>query len=260
MPILKKADPSLSISYEEVKIKYAKELVRERHIAKAVRELVYENFHFDQERINFFAAIMGKDHEKINMDSEAGIENDIRSALLKKGGAAFVPENPSAFPPVEKVIDYILDAGGIPCYPVLLDGTKGDLTDFEGDWPVMHETLQKLNIHAIELIPSRNTVSKLREFVQFFSQKGYTISFGSEHNTPGVFPVEVKIEGKNKLPEELREVAWKGAGVIAAHQYLRDRGESGYLNEAGKPFSEKPEYFEKLGNAVIKSYLQLLSK
>jgi len=258
--ILRKADPSLTISYVEIKIKYARELVRERHIAKALRELVYEKYHSDQERINFLAAILDKNPESINTASEAGIENDIRSALLKKGGAAFVPEDPSAFPPIEKVVSYILDAGGIPCYPVLLDGTKGDLTDFEGNWPVVHETLQKLNIHAIELIPSRNTVSRLREFVQFFSQKGYTISFGSEHNTPGVFPVEVKIEGDKQLPEDLREVAWKGACIIAAHQYLRARGEQGFLDEAGKPFSEKPEYFEKLGNAVIKSYLQLHAK
>lgn len=61
------------------------------------------------------------------------MENEIRSKLLKAGGAAFVPEDPKAFLPMETVCQIIKAAGGIPTYPFLADDAKGNFTDFEGD-------------------------------------------------------------------------------------------------------------------------------
>src|SRR4030043_249647 len=42
--LIEKINPSLTLTYEDIKKKYARELVRERHLARAVRMLVAENF------------------------------------------------------------------------------------------------------------------------------------------------------------------------------------------------------------------------
>jgi len=112
-----------------------------------------------------------------------------------------------------------------------------------------------MDIHMLELIPSRNSTEKLREFIQYFVGKGYVISMGSEHNTPGIFPVEVKIDGTNTLPDDLKEISYHGACVIAAHQYLKAKGKDGFVTPQGKRTDTKIADFIKLGNAVIKNVI-----
>ncbi len=254
--LLQTVSPELKLSYREIKNSFAKELVRERHIAKAIRTLAEKEYSEVNKRKTFFAQLWGEEPISDLTDKPA-IANEIRSKLLKLGGAAFVPESPTSFPSVEQIEAYVLDAGGIPCYPVLLDDRKGNLiTSFESDWNFMDEQLKAMNVHMVELIPSRNSVDKLREFVQFFSEKGYVVAFGSEHNTPGVFPLEVKIDGTNVLPEDLKKVAYEGACVVAAHQYLKAKEKEGFVTTEGNRGNESIEYFVKLGNAVIKKFIE----
>jgi hypothetical protein len=259
--LLKEVDSDFGFTYEEIKSKYAKELVRERHIGQAIREQVFEKYTTEAERKAVFTAIYGGKEPKSNLNDIASVENELRGMLLKSGGKAFVAEDPAAFPPLERIIRFIVEAGGIPCYPVLLDDRKGNiLTEFEspdsnGNWDEMHATLQRLNVHTVELIPSRNSVDKLREFVQFFMAKGYVVFLGSEHNTPGIFPVEVKIDGDKTLPKDLVEVSYKGACLIAAHQELVKQGKIGYVNNDGTVNSSDFESYVALGNAIIKSFI-----
>ena len=253
--LLQDIDSNLTLTYKDVKAKYAKELVRERHIATAIRSLVDENFASEEEKVAFYTPLFGT-APKSDINSVAAIENEIRGKLLKAGGAAFVEESPEAFPAVERIQEYILNAGGIPCYPVLLDDRKGNLiTGFESNWAEMDQQLKAMNVHMLELIPSRNSVEKLREFVAFFKAKGYVISLGSEHNTPGLFPLEVKVDGEKELPADLKEISYEGACVIAAHQYLKTKGEDGFVAENGKRTNQSAEYLVELGNAVIKNFI-----
>ncbi|WP_052670709.1 PHP domain-containing protein [Draconibacterium sediminis] len=253
--LLQSIYPEMSLTYEDVKAKYAKELVRERHIAKAIRILVEENYPQKSGKMMFYTELFDVE-PKSNPDDIPAIENEIRGKLLKAGGTAFVPESPASFPPVGRISEYILDAGGIPCYPVLLDDRKGNLiTGFESDWEFMDEQLKAMNVHMIELIPSRNSVHKLREFIKYFTKKGYVISLGSEHNTPGVFPIEVKVDGEDTLPEDLKKVSYDGACVIAAHQYLKANGEEGFVATNGDRTERSVTDLITLGNAVIKEMI-----
>lgn len=253
--LVKDIYPKLNLTYENIKSEYAKELVRERHIAKAIRVLIDENYSELEERKMFYTELFNG-APKADMCNVAAIENEIRGKLLKAGGAAFVAESAKSFPAVDRILQYILNAGGIPCYPVLLDDRKGNLiTGFESDWDFMDQQLKAMNVHMIELIPSRNSIEKLREFVQFFTAKGYVISLGSEHNTPGVFPVEVKIDGVKVLPDDLKKVSYHGACVIAAHQYLKANGHDGFVNENGDRTDRSVPDLIQLGDAVIKELI-----
>lgn len=253
--LLQSIYPDMSLTYDEVKAKYAKELVRERHIAKAIRILVDENYPKKSGKTMFYTELFDVE-PKSNPEDIPAIENEIRGKLLKAGGSAFVPESPASFPAVDRIKKYILDAGGIPCYPVLLDDRKGNLiTGFESDWQFMDEQLKAMNVHMIELIPSRNSVAKLREFIKYFTKKGYVISLGSEHNTPGVFPLEVKVDGEAILPDDLKKVSYDGACVIAAHQYLKANGKQGFVTEQGDRTERSVADMITLGNAVIKELI-----
>jgi len=243
------------LTFEHIKSKYARNLVRERHIARAVREAAYEAFPSTDKRLEFFKRLYGGREMSASFDRVAEVENEIRSLLLKKGGKAFVPEESNAFPALKRITGFILDAGGIPCYPVLLDDKDGKMTGFEEDWDRMDEVFRSHRVSCLELIPMRNSLDKLDRFVKFFRQKRYVISFGTEHNSPGLFPIEVKVEGDRSLPADLKRISYEGACIMAAHQYLVGRGMEGFVRKDGSSDLYKTEFYRDLGNAVIKEFI-----
>jgi hypothetical protein len=248
-------EPDLKLNFEEIKKRFAKELVRERHIAKALRILVAENFKTPEEQIHFFESLYGGKKSKAGISDTAALENEIRSNLLKAGGAAFVEEDERSFFDLKKIIEIIIDAGGIPCYPVLLDDPSGKCTEFEEDPERLYTSLSELGVGCIELIPGRNDFSILKNFVEFFDKKGFIIIFGTEHNTPDMIPLTVTARGKKPLDESLKKIAWRGASVIAAHQYLHAKEKPGYIDSNGKAKTEEKRNFELLGKMVIEYYL-----
>lgn len=246
---------SLNITYDEVKSRYAHDLVRERHLAKAIRMLATENYPTETEQLGFIEALAGGNKLKAGMSAPAQLENEIRSMLLKSGGAAFVPEDENSFLPLKRIIKIITDAGGIPCYPVLLDDPAGKCTEFESDAEKLHKRLSSLGVGCIELIPGRNDHTRLKDFVEFFYKAGYVITFGTEHNTPELTPLTVSARGKQPLDESLKKISWEGACVIAAHQYLRAHGRQGYMLEDGNPSMSQRDHLAATGQMIIEFYL-----
>ena len=238
---------------EEVQNRLAKNLFRERHIAQAIRIAVFEKVKDENERKELFTKIFSGKEPKSAMNNVAGLENEIRGNLLKAGGAAFVPEDPKAFLSLEEVMEIIIDAGGIPCYPVLLDFGNGNFTDFEADKVALLETLKSKNVFSIELIPGRNDFDILNDFVQYFNENGFVITFGTEHNTPQLDPVKISCGGGIDLDEELKQINYEGTAVIAAHQYLIANGDEGYLKNGIAKIKEKDKFIE-LGKAVISKF------
>ncbi len=253
--LIRAENPSMSLSYEIIKSKYAHNLVRERHIAKALRIDAVEHFSTPEEKISFLERLYGGKKSKADLSNPAALENEIRSNLLKSGGAAFVEEDESSFLDLKKIINIILKAGGIPCYPVLLDDPAGKCTEFEADPEKLYLTLKELGIECIELIPGRNDINILKEFVEFFHSKGFIITFGTEHNTPEMIPLTVSTRGSVPLDESLKKIAWEGACIIAAHQYLRADGRQGYVLPDGKHSVEQKKELASLGKLVIEYYL-----
>jgi hypothetical protein len=254
--LLAAVDPSLSVTYEDIKGRYAKELVRERHLAKAVRKMAEEKFGNSVDQVKFLESLYGGKSSKAGMMNPAQLENEIRSNLLKSGGPAFVPENESSFLPLKKIISLISDAGGIPCYPVLLDDPSGKCTEFEEDAGKLIKKLMSLKVECIELIPGRNDINTLRKFVDYFYNEGFVILFGTEHNTPELSPLTVSSRGQMPLDESLKRISWEGACVVAAHQYLRAHGRQGYMLEDGKPSRSQRDELFKIGQMIIEYYLK----
>jgi len=253
--IIRPVNPMFSLSYEVIKRKYAHELVRERHLAKAVRHIAVECFKDPGAQLNFIETLYGGKKSQAGITDAAKLENEIRSNLLKAGGSAFVAEDESSFLSLKKLIRIITKAGGIPCYPVLLDDQSGKYTEFEADTENLHRSLTSLGIRCIELIPGRNDHSILKSFVEYFDSKGFVITFGTEHNTPDLTPLTVTARGSVPLDESLKIISWQGVCVIAAHQYLRAHDRQGYVLDNGAVSHNQKNDLVNLGQQVIEYFL-----
>jgi hypothetical protein len=254
--LIRHLHPSLALSYEEIKRTYAQGLVRERHIARALRSLAVENFPSPDEQMRFLESLYGGKKSRTGPSAPAALENEIRANLLKAGGPAFVEEDGRSFLEIGKIIGIIAHAGGIPCYPVLLDDAAGRFTEFERDPAKLCSSLAALGVGCIELMPGRNDPGLLSDFVDFFNGQGFVITFGTEHNTPEMMPLTVTSRGSLPLYEKLKTIGWEGVCVIAAHQYLRARRRPGFVAEHGRNGSGRKDELVKLGRSVIEYYLK----
>ena len=209
------------ISFDEVRERLTRGSIRERHLAKAVRLAVDARSCCEECKLSLYRQILGVPLKAAPTDY-AAVENEIRSRLLKAGGAAFVPEDPRAFLPMETVRRIIEASGGIPTYPFLADDAKGCFTDFEADLEKAADTLKKRGFRSVEFITTRNTSKVLEEYSDYLRDEGFTVTFGSEHNTPAMEPVKLHTRDAAELSEKLKAINWRGACAIAAHQAGKD--------------------------------------
>ena len=243
------------IDFDTIRNSYTKGFVRERHVVKALRIELQKHIKNEKEQHSFLTKIYKGKEQNASLSDPVALDNELRSRLLKKGGTAFVPENPDAFLDVETINDIIRNAGGIPCYPVLLDDDKGNFTEFEKDYSELHKRLLEYRIFAIELIPARNNIWFLKEFVEFFAQRQFIITFGTEHNTPEMIPLSITCRGGAGLTDEMKITNYESACIIAAHQYLLVKNGEGYLRKSGYPHLDQKDRFITLGDAVIRSFI-----
>ena len=231
-------------------------MFRERHLAKALRIKVYEACREDETSIkNIFSGIFGGKDLKSSVTDFAGVENEIRGNLLKAGGGAFVPEDPKAFLPMKTVCDIIVAGGGIPTYPFLADDTKGGYTDFEGDLERVANQLTERGFHSVEFITTRNGVELLEKYATYLHNQGFVVTFGSEHNTPAMEPLELFARNSTLLTEKLMQINFEGACVVAAHQHLVAQGLRGYVDVNGQADRSKRGDFVALGKELIENIL-----
>ncbi|HLW07061.1 MAG TPA: hypothetical protein VKY45_05810 [Marinilabiliaceae bacterium] len=249
--VLEEHGANFKLSYPDIEKEMTHGNVRERHLAKALRLKIEEHFSADESKIEFYKKIFGGKKLKSDIIDFAAVENEIRGNLLKAGGGAFIPEDPAAFLDMEAVRQIILQSGGIPTYPFLADDAKGNFTDFEEDKEKVAGLLKERGIASIEFITTRNSVKVLEEYADYFYKNGFVVTFGSEHNTPAMEPIELFARGKTPLSPKLMEINLKGASVTAAHQYLVAKGEKGYVDLKGEPDVNQRDMYEKLGRALI---------
>lgn len=239
------------LDYQDIKSNLTKGMVRERHLAKALREKIASRISSLEDQQQFYKTVFGGKTPKSEIGNFAAIENEIRGNLLKAGGAAFIPESPEAFPEMEMVCQIILNSGGIPTYPFLADDNNGNFTQFEASKETALETLRKRNIWSVEFIPTRNSLAVLEDYASYFNHNGLVVTFGSEHNTPAMEPIELFARNNTPLSKMLLDINYEGACITAAHQYLVATDGIGYLSKDGKPDLAKREEFSTLGKALI---------
>jgi hypothetical protein len=252
--IIQEIDLHLALKYSEIKRLFARDFVTERHVSRAIRVLIYARCPKADERRDFLNRLCGDVGFNADLDDLAAVENEIRAKLLKSGGRAYVPEDSSAFLPMPEVCQIIVNAGGIPCYSVLLDDESGQCTEYEANKQILHNELMAHRIHCIEFIPYRNDAEILRDYVNFFRDNGFVIIFGTAHSTPENRPLRVTTRSGKFLDDDLSAVSYEGASILAAHQYLRARGEQGYLDIDGNPKKDELKAFISLGKAVIHKF------
>ena len=237
----------ISLSVAEITEEHAMDSLRERHVAKALRIKIDEKSQSDDEFYKLLAQSYGGTSSEKQRDDVAGLEDEMRARLLKSGAPAFVPEDDKAFLSLEELINIIREAGGIPTYPMLLDGAGGAFTEFEHDREQLMESLKDRGVFSIELIPLRNRIEVVREYAEYFYENGFVVSFGTEHNSPATLPLTVSCKNREPLDEKLMQISFNGAAFLAAHQYLTVKEGPEY--ERG----ERDE-MERLGQAVLNHY------
>ena len=133
--LLQSAGFGFSLDFQWITSELTKGLVRERHLAKALRVKLLERYGGDGQKVKeALEVLFGGKALKAPMDDVAGVENEIRGNLLKAGGAAFVPEEAAAFLPVEQVREIILAAGGFQPIPFWRTTQAGAIPTLKGTW------------------------------------------------------------------------------------------------------------------------------
>lgn len=243
--------PGLKLDYDNIRDTMSQGSVRERHLAKALQKAIEKSFSDVEERKKALKLLYGSE-SKVDVNDQVAMQDELRSNLLKAGKVAFVEESPEAYLSFEKARSLILEMGGIPCYPVLADKSKGELTERERDPNILCDDLLKRGIYCVEFIPSRNDIELLRNYMAVFKEKGMIMTVGTEHNTAKMEPMIPACRGRVDLGESLRKIFWQGACVVAAHQYLISKGQSGYVDITGDRTDKKITYLESIGEAIIK--------
>ena len=232
--------------------------LQERHVCQAFQEAFFARVPAEQ-RVAKLAVVFGLSAPpKFTADDAVKIQNEIRSQLMKAGKPAFVEET---FVDFDQARRLILALGGIPCYPTLADGTS-PICPFEDTVEKLIDNIKSRGIQCAEFIPIRNTPEVLSRYVKAMRSAGLVITGGTEHNTLDLLPIEPACLKGAPVPEDIKEIFWEGACVVAAHQFLALHGKCGFVDAQGNP---NPDYanaeeriaaFKSLGAAVIQRYSQ----
>jgi hypothetical protein len=249
--ILDAINAGFILDFEWIKSELTTGLIRERHLAKALRLKVYDVCVNEYKIKDVFTKLFGGKELKSHVYDFAGVENEIRGNMLKAGGGAFVPEDPKAFLPMQTVCEIIVAGGGIPTYPFLADDAKGGYTDFEGDLERVAKQLTERGFHSVEFITTRNGVELLEKYASYLHEQGFVVTFGSEHNTPAMEPIELFARNSTPLTDRLMQINYEGVCVVAAHQHLVAQGLRGYVDANGQADRSKRDEFIKLGDELI---------
>jgi hypothetical protein len=214
--------------------------LQERHVAQAFQEALFASFP-RKERAGMLQTVLGGKCTTPN--DPVAVQNQIRSHLMKAGKPAYVEDS---------VIDtddahaLVLGLGGIPCYPILADGAS-PVCAFENSVDGLVDALIARGIWCAELIPSRNDPSTVDRYANALRDKGIIIVGGTEHNTLEMVPMTPECKGHVPVSIRVAQLFWEGACVVAAHQYLSARGQTGYVDARGNLHSGFTTQEERIG-------------
>ncbi|HEY9171826.1 MAG TPA: hypothetical protein VI136_06040 [Verrucomicrobiae bacterium] len=231
--------------------------LQERHVCQAFQEAIFANVPVADRLEKLTRAFGLTTAPKFGPEEAVKIQNEIRAQLLKAGKPAYVAET---FVNFEQAYRLILELGGIPAYPTLADGTS-PICPFEQPVEQCIANIRALGFTCAEFIPVRNTPEVLGQYVRAMRAAGLVVTAGTEHNTLDLLPIEPTCLKGAPVPDDVRDVFWEGACVVAGHQFLTLHGECGFVDAHGKPNPAYPSAdariaaFRSLGETVIQRYL-----
>jgi hypothetical protein len=230
--------------------------LQERHVAQAFQEAIFAQV-APEKRAAALTRLLGT-APKCDPRDAPGVQNEIRTHLMKAGKPAYVTETFVGF---EHAYRLILALGGIPCYPTLADGAA-PICPFEEPVERLITQIRDRGIYCAEFIPIRNSPEILGRYVRTMRRAGLAVTAGTEHNTRDLIPLRPTCARGQAISEDLEAIFWEGACVAAAHQYLVWQGKTGFVDDRGRPnpaFGSDEERilaFARLGEAVISRSLR----
>ncbi len=228
--------------------------IQERHVALAFQEWLFEHVTEDhrKEALSGLYRTIGE----FQANDPVGIQSNLRKNLMKSGGAAFVDEK---FIHYDNAVRLILELGGVPVYPVLIDGSD-PICEFEVSPEALIRKLKKMGFHAVEFIPIRNTHAILEKYATMLYQADFVVTAGTEHNTLNLTGIAPTCLDGVTISNELKSIFQEGACVMIAHQHLQFHGRRGYIDENNQPYPgfgssrERKLAFARLGQSVLDNY------
>ncbi len=226
--------------------------LQERHLTQAFQEVFFEKVPADQ-RIAKLTELLGTTPKSDAADA-VGIQNEIRTHLMKAGKPCFVPET---FVNLSQAKELILELGGIPCYPVLADGSS-QRCEYETPLENLIKTLKANQYSMVEFIPLRNQPDVLAESVKAIRAAGIAVVAGTEHNTLDLLPLEPTCVGGQDIPQDVNDIFWEGVCVLAGHAFLSAHGQCGFVDSIVdyNNAEERIKAFSQIGAAVLNRYFK----
>ena len=226
-------------------------VLQERHVALGFQVALFENVAVG-ERSALLEKVYGQAPAAAPDDAVA-TQGELRSRLMKAGCPGFVEETPVPF---TDAIDFIRGLGAITVYPTLADGVD-PICGYEDPVEDLIERMGSHDIYGAELIPVRNTPAVVDRYVGAWRDAGIFVMVGTEHNTQERIPMAPTCLKGVELSDRVKDITWEGTCVVAAHQYLAQRGEAGYVGRDGAlnpgfPDAEtRIRYFAEMGAELL---------
>jgi len=244
------------LDYNALRSHYAKHAITEWHITRAMYTDFMSRWGSTDQLAQNLKVILKTDSFTLNCNDTVQMQRLIRSKLLGVGSPGFVEEYYKNNVRFYEAKMLILSAGGIPCYTLLLDSSQ-PLTDKERNIDLLINDLLLMDIRAVEFIPENVTIELLKKYVRRFYEKGFIVTFGTEHNQlERQSLVPITCDGK-ELDDELVRIGYDGACIYAAHQEMHHQKCPGFIDDMGKRLIHPARIrdFLRIGDDVIKRVL-----
>jgi hypothetical protein len=184
----------------------------------------------------FWAGKLGLSLDEVTalMQDVPKFQNQLRSKLMKQGGAGYVKPEPDSFPRLEDFHRLITACGALPC-AAWLDGTSAGEQDYEA----LLKFLVSKGVVALNIVPDRNwnfadpdvkraRIWNLYEVVELAHKLDLPLNIGTEMNSFGL-----KLVDSFDAPElaPVRQAFLDGAYFIYGHTALQRRAGLGYQSD-----------------------------
>jgi hypothetical protein len=226
----------------------------ERHLCTAYARKARAMFASPTELARYWRGKLGVDVEPLGLPEGGKLLNMIRQKTMKQGGAGYVRPDAGAFPTVEEMNRFVLEAGGIPTHTWL-----NGLSDGERDIERLLDVVMSTGAEAINVIPDRNyapgmkdeKLTNLYEVVALAERLDLPVVMGTEMNSPGQKFVD---DFHSAELQPLAPIFLKGAHIVYGHTVLQRAAGIGYTSVwAKKHFKtrkEKNTFYASLGRRV----------
>lgn len=197
----------------------------ERHICVALHQKAIAVLGSPEEAALSWAKTLDLPAEEVGkLITNANAFTDLlRSKLIKKGGPGYVQPDKDTFPPLEEVIELILNCRAIPM-TAWLDGSLPG----EHNPEQQLERLQNKGVAAVNIIPDRNwnfkdpekkaeKVRELNRYIEAARKLSLPVNVGTEANKPGQRLLD-DFESDALAPH--RQTFVTGADIIVGHTRL----------------------------------------